>query len=294
MLRVSQLNIYPIKSLGGISLDRVRVTDRGLYLDRRWMLVDEGGIFMTQREFPKMALIRPALAGDRLLLTSALHSDPLHIPVPAPAQTAATNAPASSHEPTLTPAHGTLTVRVWDDICEAQYVDPAADVWLTAALGVTCRLVYMPDSSQRTVDPKYVPEGGITSFADGYPFLLIGQASLDELNGRLEQPIPMDRFRPNIVFTGGKPFEEDQLPPFSIGGIQFKAVKPCARCVMTTIDQQTAHKGKEPLKTLANYRTVGKKILFGQNLMHEGLGELAVGDELIPVSAHRYRSSDPR
>jgi uncharacterized protein YcbX len=288
MLRVSRLNIYPIKSLGGISLDRVQVTDRGLYLDRRWMLVDEGGTFMTQREFPKMALIRPALAGDSLILTSPLHPDPLHLSAPAALAHAPGIAPARVHTP------DPVRVRVWDDICEAQYVDPAADAWFTAALGVTCRLVYMPDSSQRTVDPKYVPEGGITSFADGYPFLLIGQASLDELNGRLEQPLPMDRFRPNIVFTGGEPFEEDRLPPFSIGGVQFRAVKPCARCVMTTIDQQTAHKGKEPLKTLADYRAVGKKILFGQNLMHEGHGELAVGDELILVSAQKCKSSDPR
>ena len=273
MLRVSQLNIYPIKSLGGISLDLVRVTDRGLYLDRRWMLVDEGGTFMTQREFPKMALIRPALAADGLLLMSALHPDPL---------------PVSMH------GHSHVRVRVWDDICEAQYVGTAADAWFSTALGVTCRLVYMPDSSRRTVDPNYVPEGGITSFADGYPFLLIGQASLDDLNGRLEQPLPMDRFRPNIVFTGGEPFEEDRLPPFSIGGIQFRAVKPCARCVLTTIDQRTAHKGKEPLRTLVEYRAFDKKILFGQNLMHEGFGELAVGDELItPASAQIRRSSDP-
>ena len=264
MLQISQLTIYPIKSMGGIAVNRARVTDRGFFADRRWMLVGPDNVFMSQREWPDMALLRVELLPDGLRVVSRMRPDPLVIPFGASAADAA-------------------DVRIWDDVCRAQFVSPEADAWFTAALGTSCRLVYMPDDTARISDPRYVPEGGIVSFADGFPFLLIGQASLDELNSRLERPLPMDRFRPNIVFTGGTPFLEDSLGEFTVRDIRFRVVKPCARCVMTTIDQQTAEQGKEPLRTLAGYRAVGKKILFGQNLAHEGVGELAVGDLLIPV-----------
>src|ERR1700743_3821199 len=135
----------------------------------------------------------------------------------------------------------------------------------------------MPDATQRQTDLNYTDAGHYTSFADGYPFLLIGEASLEELNSRLDHPLPMNRFRPNIVFTGGAPFEEDEMTHFSIGDVQFQGVKLCARCVMTTINQDTAEKGKEPLRTLARYRANGHKILFGQNLIHPGLGQIAGG-----------------
>jgi uncharacterized protein YcbX len=144
----------------------------------------------------------------------------------------------------------------------------------------------MPEDCRRQVDQRYAPEGMITSFADAYPFLLIGQASLDDLNGRLAEPLPMDRFRPNIVFTGGEPFEEDLMNHLIIAGIDFYGAKLCARCVLTTINQQTAVKAKEPLKTLATYRLRDKKILFGQNLIHQGTGLLSLGDTIDVLSTH--------
>lgn len=147
-------------------------------------------------------------------------------------------------------------------------------------LGISCRLVYMPDETSRITDQRYTPENSITSFSDAYPFLIIGQASLDDLNNRLTEPLPMNRFRPNIVYSGGLPYQEDAMHTFNIGDITFHGVKLCARCIMTTIDQQTAIKYKEPLKTMARYRFKNNKIMFGQNLVHEGLGEIKIGDEL--------------
>jgi hypothetical protein len=262
MLRISQLLIYPIKSLGGISLDRVRVSDRGFQHDRRWMLVNEDHGFITQRTVPLMALIRVAVGVDGLHITSQLHSSALFVPF-------------GGYLPEF------ADVYIWEDTCMAQFVSDEADAWFAAALKIPCRLVYMPEETARVTDPEYAPEGSITSFADAFPFLLIGQASLDELNSRLEQALPMDRFRPNIVFTGGYPYQEDELREFSIRGIRFGGVKPCARCPIPTIDQATAERGKEPLRTLARYRFWNNKVYFGQNLVHQGFGELAVGDELV-------------
>lgn len=262
MLRVSKLTIYPIKSMGGISVGSARVTDRGLEHDRRWMLVGPDHRFLTQREFPSMALMNVQLK-DGLTVSHPAAGGSLTIPFyPQTAEFA--------------------DVTVWDDTCRAQFVSEEADQWFSKTLNTSCRLVFMPDQTARVTDPRYVPEGAITSFADGYPFLLIGESSLDDLNGRLAHSLPMDRFRPNIVFTGGTPYMEDTLKAFSIGGIRFRGVKLCARCVITTIDQSTALQGKEPLRTMAHYRARGNKILFGQNLVHQGVGELAVGDELVP------------
>lgn len=262
MLKVSGLFIYPIKSLGGIALSTAVVTDRGLRFDRRWMLVDAGNGFITQRTVPSMALIRIALAPEGLHVTSILHPEPLFI----------------SFEDRLPEL---ADVYIWEDTCRAQYVSAQADRWFSAALGITCRLVLMPEETRRITDPAYAPEGGITSFADAFPFLLIGETSLTDLNRRLEQAVPMDRFRPNIVFTGGNPYQEDTLQEFFIRDIRFRGVKLCARCPIPTIDQKTGERGKEPLRTLARYRMANNKVYFGQNLIHHGLGEIAVGDELI-------------
>jgi len=154
-------------------------------------------------------------------------------------------------------------------------------------MGIKCRLVHMPEETHREVDQRYAQPGMITSFSDAYPFLLIGQHSLDDLNTKLAEPLPMDRFRPNIVFTGGRPFEEDLMNHVKIAGIDFYGAKLCARCVLTTINQQTAVKAKEPLKTLASYRLKNKKILFGQNLIHKGTGIITIGDTLEVLSTHR-------
>jgi uncharacterized protein YcbX len=265
MLRISQLYIYPIKSLGGIALNSARLTDRGLEHDRRWMLIDENNRFLSQRENAQMALFKPSLENETLKVTYTTDNSFIYIPF------------------TLL-KEDTVQVIIWDDTCTGQYVSDEADAWFTQKLGINCRLVYMADDSQRPTDPRYTTEGSITSFADAYPLLLIGQASLDDLNSRLTQALLMNRFRPNIVFTGGEPYSEDTMRHILINGINIYGVKLCARCIMTTIDQATTQKSKEPLKTLSGYRRKGNKILFGQNLVNIGEGILNIGDELQVIS----------
>ncbi|MFA6083088.1 MOSC domain-containing protein [Mucilaginibacter sp.] len=261
MLQINQLYIYPIKSLGGIALNSSRLTDRGLEHDRRWMLIDENNRFLSQRENAQMALFKPGLQSDAIKVTYSADNSFIHIP--------------------FTPLKQDIVqVTIWDDTCTGQYVSDEVDAWFTQKLGINCRLVYMADDSYRPTDPRYTTEGTITSFADAYPLLLIGQASLDDLNSRLAVALPMNRFRPNIVFTGGEPYSEDIMQHIIINGIDIYGVKLCARCIMTTIDQVTAQKSKEPLKTLAGYRRKGNKILFGQNLANMGVGILNIGDEL--------------
>jgi hypothetical protein len=260
MLQISELYIYPIKSLAGIPVKEARVTETGFEHDRRWMLVDENNGFISQREVPQMALMRTAIESDGLKVT--YKGDNLFISFSTPP-----------------PIDGDrVAVTIWDDTCTAEYVSDEADKWFSAMLGINCRLVYMPDDTRRIANQRYAPENAVTSFADGYPFLMIGQASLDDLNSRLNIPLPMNRFRPNIVFTGGQPYEEDLMGQFITGNINFYGVKLCARCIMTIIDQSNAKKGKEPLKTLATYRQKNNKILFGQNLVHKGGGIIRVGD----------------
>jgi uncharacterized protein YcbX len=259
MLTVSALYVYPIKSLGGLSLPAATLTDRGFKYDRRWMLIDENNRFLSQREVPAMAFLDAAIREEYVLVTDKRTADLIMIP----------------YEPLISE---TTVVTVWGDTCLAQRVSDEADAWFSQRLGMPCSLVYMPDSTQRTVDEEYARNKEITSFSDGYPLLIIGQASLDDLNSRLTSPVPMNRFRPNIVFTGGLPFQEDDMKQFSIGDIQLFGVKPCARCVITTIDQQTGIKAKEPLKTLSTYRAKNQKIYFGQNLLFNGSGTIKVGD----------------
>jgi uncharacterized protein YcbX len=267
MLRVSQLFIYPIKSLGGIALDTAQLTDRGLQHDRRWMLIDENNRFLSQREHAQMSLFKIEMEADSLKVTYT--TDGSHINIP------------------FTPLkQDLLDVIIWDDTCTGQLVSDVVDAWFTVKLGIPTRLIYMPDETHRATDPRYTTQGTIASFADAYPALLISQASLDDLNKRLAEPLPMNRFRPNIVFEGGEPYSEDLMDHIRINGIDMYGVKLCARCIMTTIDQQTAIKYKEPLKTLARYRRKGNKILFGQNLAFNSTGVLSIGDEINVLSLH--------
>jgi hypothetical protein len=159
-------------------------------------------------------------------------------------------------------------VSVWNDVCFAFEVNEESNRWFSDFLGFPCLLVYMPDHALRPVDPEYGRKKDIVSFADAFPFLLIGQESLNDLNSRLTEKLPMNRFRPNLVFTGGPAFAEDEWLEFKIGETTFFPVKPCSRCNITTIDQETGVASKEPLKTLASYRTINNKVMFGQNLIH--------------------------
>lgn len=266
MLQVSQLFIYPIKSLGGIAKQVVEITSTGFKHDRRWMLVDENNMFLTQRAQPQMALLQVGENADGIFVFHKQH--PLQ----------------SISIPFTTEYSKRSSVTVWDDVCEALEADEEINSWFSDMLQVNCKLVYMPDSTKRLVDKKYAGNNEITSFSDGYPILMIGQATLDNLNQMLNEPVPMNRFRPNIVFTGGHAHIEDEMAAFTIEELNFLGVKPCARCVMTTIDQQTATGGKEPLKTLSSFRMKNNKIYFGQNVLQQQNGFIKIGDEIKIVT----------
>jgi uncharacterized protein len=271
-MQIQSLHIYPIKSLGGISVADAVVTSRGLQHDRRFMLVDAMGKGITQRTDPAMALLDVTLADDYLTVTHRtarpgdLTAQPIHLPLTVTAATATNE----------------RRVSIWSDHdLPAFRVGDAADAWFSAALGRPCSLVFMPDTTRRPVEAEYaLSPADVVSFADAYPFLLIGQASLDELNRRLDSPLTMSRFRPNIVVDTAVPHEEDDWHEIQLGAVTLFGVKPCARCVMTTIDPDTAQKGREPLRTLATYRRVDEAILFGQNVLgRPGAGGLLrVGD----------------
>lgn len=263
-LILSEIWIYPIKSLGGVSLDSALVTKRGLEHDRRWMLVDATGVFLTQRTLPEMALLQVEMAADGLNVSHKIKSKGM-VKISFDAQ------PLEY-----------LEVKIWDDTCTAHTVSEVANDWFSTVLNKKCRLVYMPDDSLRQLDRRYADEGDITGFADGYPILILGEAALDFLNEKLAESVPMNRFRPNLVFKGGAPNEEDNWREFEIGAATFFGVKPCARCVITTINQDTAVFGKEPLRTLARYRKEGK-ILFGQNVIPKSIGERIYINDVINV-----------
>ncbi len=178
-----------------------------------------------------------------------------------------------------------MLARVWDDLVESLPVSDGTDRWFSEFLGLRCRLVYLPDESVRPVDPAYGRPGDQVGLADGFPFLLISEASLADLNARLEGSVPMNRFRPNLVVRGCGPFAEDDWKLVRIGPIAFRVVKPSARCHITTVDQETAATGKEPLRTLARFRRCGTRVLFGQNLIHDKTGTLRINDtvEVIRV-----------
>jgi len=261
MLKLSEIFIYPIKSLGGISVDSAIVEWRGLKYDRRFLLVDENKTFMTQRDFPQMALLKPSFAENGFDVLNTKDNSFTFIPF----ETISTEK---------------IKVQIWDDFCNSVRVSKNLDAWFSNALNIKCSLVYMPDDERRIVEKKYIEEEHIVSFADAYPFLMIGQASLDDLNSRLETRLPINRFRPNFVFTGGKSYEEDEWKDFLIGDIKFSAVKPCARCVITTTNQETAERSSEPLKTFSEYRKVNNKVMFGMNLICKSTGVVSVGDDV--------------
>ncbi len=270
MLQLSEIYIYPVKSLGGIRLEESKVTDRGLQYDRRWMLIDENNRFISQREYPKLAVFSTELFTNFLRITDTRVIKGILVNL----------------TPQFSEIISIINVTVWDDEVEAWEVSRIANNFFTEALGMPARLVYMPDESHRKTESNYSLKGDeITSFSDGYPILIVGQSSLDDLNNRLAEPITINRFRPNFVFTGGTEFEEDEWHEFKVGDVRFFGVKPCARCVMTTIDPQTGEKkGKEPLLSLNRYRKAGNKILFGQNVLISQLGKVSVDDVIEVIS----------
>jgi uncharacterized protein len=260
-LHLSEIWIYPVKSLGGIRLRSSKVMEKGLAFDRRWMLIDEANTFMTQRVHPMMALFKLEIQGAAFKIT--FKNDSLSLPF--------------SHS--ILPTE--INAKVWDDEVMTFEVSKVHSGWFSEKLGMKCKLVSFPEKNSRPVDVRYKINDENVSLADGYPLLIIGQSSLDDLNSRLDRPVPMNRFRPNLVFTGGQPYEEDAWKYFTIGKSKFAGVKPCSRCVLTTVDQQTGEKGKEPLATLAKYRQRENKIYFGQNVLTIDHYEIHEGDEIF-------------
>jgi uncharacterized protein len=267
-LTLSEIWVYPVKSMGGIRLNSAKVLEKGLAFDRRWMLVDENGVFLTQRLHPRMALFKLALNGDELIIQFRYQTPGAYI------------FPSIVLDTTTTPRGQIFNATIWNDEVDVFEIDRTVSEWFSELLEMNVRLVGFPEKNSRPVDPLYQVNNEQVSLADAYPFLIIGQSSLDDLNNRLTESVPMNRFRPNFVFTGGKPYEEDEWQTFSIGANRFVGVKPCARCNLPTVNQDTAQRGVEPLLTLSGYRKSGNKVFFGQNLVALDYSVVSVGDQI--------------
>ncbi len=262
---VRDLFVYPLKSAAGTRVTRADLDRFGFIGDRRWMVVDADGRFLSQRELPRMALLQAHTRPDGLTL-DAPGMPTLHLTIPAE------GSPPQA-------------ITIWDDRCQAREA-PAAASWISTFLEHTSRVVYAPPEMLREVDPEYAGAGGHVAFTDGYPLLLIGQGSLDDVNARLAAagaaPVPMNRFRPNVVIDGAPPYAEDRWRRLSIGppdaAVTLDIVKPCARCAIVPVDQATGIRGTEPLTTLSTYRRRHGKVYFGQNVMHRSTGTIRVGD----------------
>ena len=261
-VRLASIHIYPMKAARAVDLDESLVEPWGLAGDRRWLLVDEDGRFVSQREEPSLA---------RVVVT----------PAPGTIGITAAGLPGC-HVAAPTGGAPLLKVTVWRSTVLAAAAGPAGDAWFSAYLGRPVRLVYLDDPTRRAVDPEFGRDGDVVSFADGYPLLLTSTASLAELGRWLSQdgaqPVPMTRFRPNAVVTGAPPWAEDRWRRVRIGAVEFRVVKPCGRCVVTTTDQITGEVGSQPLKMLGRRRRFGQQLVFGQNMIPDGPGLIRAGD----------------
>ncbi len=260
-MHITGIYIYPIKSCRGIAVDTANVHDIGLEHDRRYMVVDADNQFMTQQNHPDMARIAVSQTASGWALSRV-------------------DMPLLRWDPVT---HGTeSTVQIWKDSVTVVDQGDAVATWLSQALGHPCRLVGFAPGIRRLVDPTYAvdPEDAV-SFADGYASLLVTEESLADLNTRTKEAVPMDRFRPNIVVSGARPWEEDDWHSVQIGSVEMVAVKKCARCVVTTTDQKTGERHVEPLHTLAVFRHIGHGLIFGQNMVHKTSGRIQLGDQVL-------------
>lgn len=275
VVRVASLHFYPVKGCRGIALAEAELLASGLRHDRRFMVVDADGTFVSQREHPELARVATAISGDRLLLS---------IDGGAHATVA------------LAPEGPRRRVHVWDDEVDAIDVGGDAATFFSELLGEACSLVFMPPDVIRPVDAAYARPGDRVGFADGFPVLVASLASLADLNARLvaagSPAVPMNRFRPNVVVEGGDAFAEESAVTARIGGVTFRMPKNCARCQVTTVDQATGTTGKEPLRTLASYRTVGNKVNFAMNAIPDLAADesamLHVGDAVTYAYGTRF------
>jgi len=267
---LSAINLFPLKSGAPLPQQQATVEPRGLAGDRRWMVVDAGGKFVTGRELSRLTLVRATPDGNALQL-AAPGMPALHVAAPGP-------------------RGARIDTAVWGADVTPLLADAAAHAWLSTFLGADLRLVHMDDACTRRLKAKYDGRYGrdedVVSFADGFPLLLISQAALDALNAKLAQPVPMLRFRPNLVIAGSAPHAEDGWRCIRIGGIEFEVAKPCTRCVFTTVDFERGERDPagEPLRTLTTYRRTPDGVTFGQNLIPRGGGTLRIGDAVEVLS----------
>lgn len=259
---LSQIFIYPIKSLAGIPVDHWELSSTGLKYDRKWMLVDEQQQFLSQRRLAKMALLKTQMSEQQLIISAPNQTDlviMLEMPV----------------------ANITREVMLWGNKYQAQEVNQEANQWFSDFLTRPCTLVYQPNETIRSVDQRYAQANDQTSFSDGFPFLIATTASLAKLNQQMNLSLSMRRFRPNLVITDCPSYAEDNWRKISIGDIDFRLPKPCSRCSIPQINPQTALLDKEPLRTLARTRKWNNKVFFGQNALHDNLGVIHVGDSVV-------------
>jgi uncharacterized protein YcbX len=276
MITISAIYTYPVKSCRGLAHERHALDARGLRYDRRWMVARPDGQFLTARDVPRLLRVQPEMGHDVMRLHAAGHPV-LEVPLEQDVR------------------GRRRMVEVWGDRVAAVDEGEAAAAWFSAVVGLPVRLVSIADDFSRVIDTEYVDQPTETGFADGYPLLLIGEASLDALNERLrakgEAPVPMSRFRPNVVVRGTAPFAEDTWRRVRMGDVPFDVVKPCKRCVITTLDPQTgeAPNPKEPTATLASFRRWKGGVIFGQNVVHRSLGVLRVGQPVtVEQAAHGW------
>lgn len=255
---LSDIYIYPVKSLAGIRVEHWDVVETGLKYDRQWMLIDEQGQFLSQRRLPKMALIQTHLTDSELILSVQNFAD-LHLPLESKSDSV-------------------IQSIVWEDSCSAQHVSNEADLWFSEILQTPCKLVFLSTDTKRGVDLKYANSTDRVAFSDGFPFLIISENSLNSLNSQLETPVDMVRFRPNLVISGCEAYAEDYWREIRVGNIDFRLPKPCSRCSVPSINPNTAEISKEPLTTLNRLRKMNGKIYFGQNALHNSCGKLKIGD----------------
>jgi uncharacterized protein len=265
-VRLASIHIYPMKAARAVDLGESLVEPWGLAGDRRWLLVDEDGRFVSQREEPSLARVVVTYGPLARTISVSAHGAPgCQVALPAARDGA-----------------DMLKATVWGSTVLAAAAGPEGDAWFSAYLGRPVRLVYLDDPTRRPVDPEYGRDGDVVSFADGYPLLLTSIGSLDELGRWLTedggQPVPMTRFRPSVVVTGAPPWAEDRWRRIRIGAVEFRIVKPCGRCVVSTTDQITGECGPQPLKMLGRRRRFGQELVFGQNMIPDGPGTIRAGD----------------
>jgi uncharacterized protein len=266
-MRVASLHVYPVKGTGGITLERAEILVSGIRHDRRFMVLDAEGKFVSQREHPRMALVDVSIESDRLTLS----------------------VPGAQASVPLVPEGSPRRARVWDDDVDAIDVGGDGAAFFSDYLGQSCSLVFMPPDAVRVVEAPYGKPDDRVGFTDGYPVLVASLASLADLNARLQKkgasPVPMNRFRPSIVIDGGEPYAEDRAATMRVGDVTLRTPKRCARCSVTTVDQATGIASKEPLKTLASYRTEGKNVWFAMNAIPDlapgASTTIAVGDPIV-------------